>query len=356
MPKGLKKMWKIILLDPYQAHFYTLLTPRVSKGATLRSIVAFDGMFLKRYAYETQPNPKKKSIWIWTPLFISKKLYRHWEPMPKPDLLADPEETVVPFKLMADKLDKEKLEPILEVSKSGKGFSSLGSIRVEHEREARRIQSEKHAIEHIMAYVNHFNDKELAAKVNPKMTFENLMVGDKAPAWAKYKIAEFVGRARYVERHKVIGMESGIDKLYVVIGYDSRTDNFDYRWSIITPKLPDNLREGDHIRARGVFIKLYPYRSVTNSWYWTPMLVASKIEKLAPPQKKASRGDYILVTILVFGIGAAIYILTAKDDSRRMSMRESIKERRSAIDAIKAVKRKQKSEEKENKEDNNSSN
>lgn len=339
MPEGLRKMWRLTLTDPYQAHFYTVLTPQISKSVKVLGIVSFEGIFLKRYAYHCKPDPKRSSFWQWTPLFVAKKAYYKWEPLPKPDLLSDPEEKIFKFKETVNSLDKAKLESILDVSKSGKGFSSLGRIMVSYEDEARNIKSEKKAFEHLFQYISSFSDKELASKVNRRINFENVMIEDKAPKWAKWQVAEVTGRVRFVERIPVKGLQSGLKMIYILIIYDENSDNFEWRWSVALPSLPHPLREGDRVRVRGLFTKFYPYLSINNDWRWTPMLTAVKIKKIPFKPEKTSFTSYIVITILVFAICFGIYYNTTKDDERREKLRKSIKEKRAAADAIKAVKK-----------------
>lgn len=344
MPKGLQKMWRLTLTDPYQAHFYTVLTPKISTKVKPLGIVSFDGIFLKRYAYRCKPDPKRAAYWQWTPVFVAKKAYYKWQPMPKPDLLSDPEEKPFVFKDSVDKLDNNITEAILDVSKSGKGFTSVGAVNVSYAEEARNVQSEKVAYEHIFKYLNSFTEEEIKKQVDPRLTFENLMVSDKPPAWAKWKTAEITCRARYVERHKVKGLESGLERVYILIAYDESADNFEYRWSIALPNLPHPLREGDRIIARGVFAKFYPYLSINNDWRWTPLIVAKEVKVIPFKPKHTPLWGYVAVTLAILAIGFSIYYATDKDDKRRERMRNNIKERRAVQDTIKAVKKKLKEE------------
>ncbi len=339
MPKGLRKMWRLTLTDPFQSHFYTLLTPKISKLVRPMGLVSFDGIFLKRYAYRCQPDPKRPAFWQRTPLFVAKQAYYRWEPRPLPYLLSDPTDKQIIYKEKVNTLNLKQLEPILDVSKTGKGFRSLGKIKVSFEREARNIQAEKYAFEHLFKYMNHFTDEELAKKVDPRINFFNLMKHDRPPKELKWKIGSVVGRVRYVEKHKVKGLSGGLENIYILVIYDESTENFEYRWTVALPTLPHPLRDGDRVRVIGIFTKFFPYQSIKNDWRWTPMLTASKIEVFKPKPSNEPFWVYVIVTILVLFLCYVIYAYNAKDDERRKLMRERIKKKREVIDAIKAVKR-----------------
>jgi hypothetical protein len=344
LPPGLRKMYRLTCHDARMTNFYTVLTPQISTRVKVNAKIAIDGVFLKRYPFWSRPDPKKPGFWQWTPLLVAEKAYSHWEPYPGKEILSHVDEKPIKVRQTVERLDTGFLERrILDVSKSGKGFRSLGPMKLSHAREARRLPEEKKAFEHLFGYVHHFTPAELQAKVDPRLAFENLMVGDRAPEWAKWKIAEVDGYARYVETLDIAGLESGIDRIHILVVTDTGMGNFEYNWSVALLNLPHPLREGDRVRARGVFCKLYPYRSKKNEWRWTPLVVAPRLEKVPPPSRELSAGELALVAGLLLAAGGAVYLLTRRDDERRGRIREQILERRAARDAIRAV-RKRKSE------------
>jgi hypothetical protein len=69
------------------------------------------------------------------------------------------------------------------------------------------------------------------------------------------------------------------------------------------------------------------------------MLAAAEIKIVPFKPKKTPLAAYIVVTVLLFAVGFAIYYSTSKDDERRARMRKAIKEKRAVVDAIKAVKK-----------------
>jgi hypothetical protein len=335
-------MYKLTLHDARLTHFYTVLTPQISTGLKVNTRVALDGVFLKRYPFWSQPNEKEKGFWQWTPLLIATRAYVTWENMPLPDMLSSPAYKKQSLTKTLPALDIPFVEDqLLDVSKSGKGFRSLGGMRLHHEREARRIVDEKLGFEHLFQHVHHWKSlpPAQAPAADPRINFESLMIGDRAPKWTKWKVTELEGWVRFVEKINVKGLESGIEDIYIVTVTDGFLGDFEYNWSVAVINLPHPLREGDYVRTKGVFSKLYPYQSRKHEWHWTPLVVAPELVKTERPSHEAPLWQYILGTAVMLGVIAALYIGTKREDERRALTRQKIKERRSARDAIHAMKR-----------------
>lgn len=345
LPPGLQRLWRVTCFDARRTNFYTILSPFLSTRVKVNSTIAAEAMFLKRYPYWSDPGGGRPGFWQWTPLLVTKRIYIHREPMPPPPLVSDPEEAPFVMPGTVSELDPSILDQIVRTTKSGKGTEGLRNVPIMGHKpvalqlEVRNLMAEKEAFEHLFQYVHHFTPEELRAQVDPNMTFETLMTGDEPPVWARYRVAEVVGRVLYVERRKVANLESGCKRIYVLIVSDERHSDFQWQWSVAALNLPHPLREGDRVRAKGVFVKLYPYLSRKFEWHWTPLVVSPEVERLQPETLDAPAWAYAVATVLLLGVGFGIYRYNAAHDSHRARLREQLKERRAARDAIRAVKR-----------------
>mgnify|MGYP001809856160 CR=1 FL=1 len=291
-PAGIRWLWLIVAEDIRRTSFYAVLTPRRSELVVPNEVIAFDGIFVQRYATKLQLAPDKPPFWMWMPLFVADRAYADRRPLPPPDLLADPDDA--PFSFAADKLvatpDRTILDSIWQTAKDGSDVRNLPVMvdgrftkdTADFHREAANILGEKVAIDHLFRHVAALGPETLERQSDPTLTFDRLMTGMRAPAEALFRITSVTGHALAVRRIRPAGLESGLKQFYLLTMTDTRYTNFDYRWTVACINLPQSLRVGDKITVRGMFAKLHPYQDRVGQWYWSPLLVVNQVEPVVP--------------------------------------------------------------------------
>lgn len=350
----LDKMWRLTVHDARQSNFYTILTPQISTSVQINRPIAAETIFLKRYPFWSVPNPMKSGFYQWNPLLVAKRVYAHREPLPPPTLLSSPDEKQQPFppEMTVEELSPGELQTIARAPKPGPGgeepgggsLSKLlrsvtiaGHRPVPIEREVNNLQQEKHALEHLFAYVHGMSREELSRRTDPRMSFERLMRPSRPPEWAEYNVASVAGRALFVDRIRAKGLESGIEQFYVLYAQDARHNNRKYRWAIATLNLPPGLRMGDPVKCDGLFVKFYPYESRKHTWHWCPLVVTPNLQKTTRERLEAPWWGYVLATALLVAVCAGIYYANRRDFERSDGVRQRIRERRAQRDAARVA-------------------
>ncbi len=270
-----------------------------------------------------------KTGWNWTPLFVAKRVVMAREGSTPPALLderGDPGTTyedIAPRQVVSQLDLKYVEERMFAPPKNGAGIRMFGG---EFQEEVRNIKSEKDLLNHVFSYVWHFSEKELAERVNPEINYVALMQGNQAPGWMRGKIAGFRGRAGYVEPWRFPEDGSGITRMYLVYGHDERYADPGYTWVLATLNLPEGLREDDLLEAKGVFLKLYPYKTPARKWHWAPLIVCKHIRRV-PPSKSNMYFIIALAGLLVLGL-ILLFVASRRDTATLEAMRKRTQERR----------------------------
>lgn len=330
---GLRRMWLVMGENIRRTSFVAVLTPSISRMVYAGQSFAFEGGFLQRYATPIQTESKGPALWQWMPLFVAPQVYADRRPAPPPELMIDPEEPDFhyPSDLLVDKLDPNLVDSIWHVEKDGRSLKTIplpgvDTEAVKHfEQEVANLLHEKIAFDHLFRYMAHFDDDAIAKKVEPEMTFDYLMTGIEPPPESFYRFAEVTGHALSVKKFEPRGLKSGLPQFYSLIINDINYSNYDYRWTIVCPNLPKQLRVGDRVQVDGLFVKLYPYLNRKYEWMWTPLLVAKNVkivqmERISP----WLIGPISIIAILVFFLW--LHVLR-KDEIRSQGMLATVRQR-----------------------------
>lgn len=286
-PPGLQKLYLVTLFDQFDQAFFTVLTPQLPVGRELLtegapgrqgrrgSNLAGDAVFLMSFPFYTNAGVRD------TPLFFAPRLWLAEEPRALPPLLDEQAGLPVPGeganapKQSVPGLDIAYLRSkVYNPPKSGDGARDY--IRI-----ASDLRSEKGALTHIYEYLSGMNPEQLATLAkNPDVNYLALMEGDNAPQGMFGAATSVDGVAISVETLRFPGASDGIDRIYLLtVGDLHYKDIADFTWVIATLSLPEGLRQGERVRAEGIFLKLYPYPTRTGQWHWSPLLVSKKVDR-----------------------------------------------------------------------------
>ncbi len=321
--EGLRKLFRITILDEYTQDYYTVLSPAVAQdarafeaGVYQGDTVACNAVFLKRYAYVTNNG------WKRVPLLAARSVWLAVEPpagAPLLDQRGDPGpayQTILPKTTVAT-LDMDYLrDKMLTPNKDGTlpGSSSVKTFGVDIREMAADLADERLCLSHMFSYAYGFDDTKLHDEAqNPEINYATLMEGNNAPAWMIGKATRVTGIAGSVQTLHFQNAPDGVSRIHLItIGDSHYTDFREFTWIVATLNLPEGLRVGQTIDAEGVFYKLYPYR-VSEGWHWSPLLVCKNISArptvASPflPQSWTSTQRYIfygvMIALGVFALG-----------------------------------------------------
>lgn len=323
---GMKKLFRLILMDPDELVFFTVLTPQIPAGTQIYeegkrwgSSLAFDGLFLMIYPYRAQAGWKK------TPLFVTRRVTLAQEGRTPPVLLdprkdpgefyeiLSPRQTVAALDL--DFLNDKIVDPCRE------GETIRG---VDVNEMANDLRAEKAALFHVFEYVYGLSPEALA-RPNLEIDYVTLMGGPTTPEWARGQIAYFRGVAGSVDTLRFPPNPSGITRIHLVTAGDTRYVKFrKYLWVLAVLNLPEGLRYGDPIEATGVFVKRYPYKTEKRQWYLAPLIVCKEIRIVQP--KPVPFWIYIVAGAIFLALLAAIAFVIRRDTAAFHALRKRSRE------------------------------
>lgn len=332
MPAGMGKLHKLILFNVRNHHAFTVLTPLMPAdahalaGTQEGSYLACDGLFIMRYPYLSN------SGWKPTPLVLAKRVTFARERQTVPTRLdprgdpgvdyaaIQPQETVDDLNVLAVQ------SQILAPPKDGSGFRHPGAM--DYHLAASDIVQEKPAFDHLFQYIYSLSDEEIAGKINPEVTYRSLMQGNAAPKWMTGKFTRFKGLASFVKTYDFPDAENGITRIHLLVGHDTRLRGPDFTWVLACLNLPENLHADDEIEADGIFVKLYPYRSVEGKWHWAPLIVCKEIKRIDTSDQGRPTTAYVVIGIAVLLLVGGVYWAGQRDTSDLEAVRQRVLARR----------------------------
>lgn len=291
-PQGLQKLFWLTLYDRHEHYYYSVLTPTMPEGVVVAgsskslkqggagSMLAFDGVYLMNFPYTTASGVTQ------APLFVTKVVYPASEGF-TPAPLLDGASARYPHSEKSYQPEFETIPGIdIEYIKS-RTYSpaKTGDMNPQYRSMAADLRSEKDVLRHIFQYLYGSSDKQISQRVaNSSISYVDLMSGANAPAWSVGKFCGFEGVAFSQDTLHFSGAKDGIKRIYLLTAGDLKYTNVaDFTWVVACLELPKGLRRGDRIRAEGIFLKLYPYKTRDNYWHWAPLILCKKIIVLPQP-------------------------------------------------------------------------
>lgn len=284
-PPGLRKLFLLTLYDTNDGVFFTVLTPQApaarqvaTNAAPGRSAVrgtnlAFDGIFLMAFPFLTGDRLTDM------PLFYAPSVRAAAEGRTPAGLVdgrsgrpAAGEGENKPLKQVPG-LDVAYLRSrIYNPPKTGDG-------NVQYASQAGDLRAEKTALVHVYEYLAGLSPERLQAMAkNPEVNYVSLMAGESAPEWTLGEATGFTGVVLSLQTLRFPASSDGIDRIYLLTVGDLEYRNAgEYTWVVAVLRLPEGLRKGDRVRADGIFLKLFPYKTGNNAWHWSPLLVSDSV-------------------------------------------------------------------------------
>jgi len=333
-PPGMKKLFFLTLYDVYAGDYFTVLTPQMPVGAKVHedsrggnnsvhgSYLAFDGLFLMNYPYTTLGGNLQE-----TPLFFAPRVWFAREGATPPPLLdgsiygnrrMDSKGFKIPFKVIPGIDIKFIKSKMYNPPKDGDRNPFYRPMTAD-------LRSEKSVLRHVFQYLYGVEQGEISLRAdNPEINYVSLMQGRNAPAWMTGRFTGVTGIALSLDTLHFAEPVDGISRIHLLtVGDTAYKEPGLFTWVVACLELPEGLRQGNRVRAEGLFLKLFPYKTRENTWYWSPLIVSSKVQllpdslsPLAPSwlTKENVIWLFIIVGAVIFFVFGWMYFSSIRDN------------------------------------------
>ena len=160
--------------------------------------------------------------------------------------------------------------------------------------------------------MSHFFSKAQSGEMDKmpivKATYSNLM---ETPDRFRAQKVEFTGTLIFTKKNrlKAEGIPPGMDMYEEGILLNSDSISYVFR----APKIPSHLKTKDIVRVEGIFLQRYNYLNRLGRATWTPLILASKIEKIEESKEVMTSTEKSSVfTILILCGVAFLWVIFRK--------------------------------------------